>query len=41
MAMSGILENQVDLVTDAYAHAVDFQAPAFLDGWALVTGRRK
>ena len=41
MAMSGIFENQVDLVTDAYAHAVDFQAPAFLDGWALVTGKRK
>jgi ribosomal protein L11 methyltransferase len=41
IAMSGILEDQVDLVTDAYSHTVEFRAPAFLDGWALVTGRRK
>ena len=41
IAMSGILEDQVDLVTDAYAGAVDFRAPTYLDGWALVTGRKK
>ena len=41
IAMSGILEEQVDDVTDAYADTIDFQVPKILDGWALVSGKMK
>ena len=41
IAMSGILADQVDVVTAAYTDAVDFHAPVLRDGWALVTGTKK
>lgn len=41
LVLSGILEEQADTVMQAYARHFDMQPPAFQEGWARLSGRRK
>jgi len=41
VALSGILVNQVDDVTDAFRDRVSFDPPVVRDDWALLAGTRK
>ncbi len=41
LALSGILTEQIDKVTTAYAPWVSLQVTAQCDGWQLLTGQRK
>jgi ribosomal protein L11 methyltransferase len=40
LALSGILESQVDEVQDAYCNRIDFETPTIRDEWALLSGIR-
>jgi ribosomal protein L11 methyltransferase len=40
LVLSGILSAQTDDVADAYRPDIDFEAPAFLDEWARLSGTR-
>ena len=40
IALSGILEEQIDSVMSAYRDLVHFSAPVLRDNWALLTGTR-
>lgn len=41
IAMSGILESQIDSVKTAYQKTIDFDQPTILDDWVLLTGTKK
>lgn len=41
LALSGILDSQVDDVVAAYRNAFELDAPVLEDGWALLTGQRR
>ena len=41
LALSGILEEQIDAVSAAYAPWLRIQPPVVKDGWALLTGARR
>lgn len=41
IALSGILEEQVDSVRNAYSPWIQFQVPVAEDGWVLLTGTRR
>lgn len=41
LVLSGILEHQIDTVTDALAGAVTFEPPWLRDGWACLIGQRR
>ena len=41
LALSGILEEQIDSVRAAYKPWLNFQPPIAKDGWALLTGTRR
>ena len=41
IAMSGILESQIDSVKIAYQKTIDFDQPTILDDWVLLTGTKK
>jgi ribosomal protein L11 methyltransferase len=41
IAMSGILETQVDAVRSHFNHAIDFGSPTLQEGWALLVGERR
>ena len=41
LVLSGLLTEQVDAVTEAFADAVIFEPPRIRDGWACLVGRRK
>ncbi|NOX68458.1 MAG: 50S ribosomal protein L11 methyltransferase [Gammaproteobacteria bacterium] len=41
IALSGILEEQVDAVRNAYSPWIHFQAPVAKDGWVILTGTRR
>jgi ribosomal protein L11 methyltransferase len=41
LALSGILESQIGSVRTAYEPWVCFEAPAIVDGWVLLTGKRR
>ncbi len=40
LALSGILPEQVESVTGAYQHCIDFAVPEFRDNWARLSGTR-
>jgi len=41
IAMSGILESQIDSVKTAYQKTIDFDQPTILEDWVLLTGTKK
>lgn len=41
LVLSGVLADQVDVVTAAFAHAIDFQPPTERDGWIRLVGSRR
>ena len=41
IALSGILKEQAEAVTDIYAQWFNMQAPQFMDAWVLLTGIKK
>ena len=41
IAMSGILESQIDRVKTVYQKTIDFDQPTILDDWVLLTGTKK
>lgn len=41
IAMSGILESQIDSVKTVYQKTIDFDQPTILDDWVLLTGTKK
>ena len=41
LLLSGLLESQVETVTEAYASAFSFEPPRVRDGWACLIGRRR
>lgn len=41
IALSGILREQVALVSDVYAEWFDMHPPVYMDAWVLLTGSRK
>jgi len=41
IAMSGILESQIDSVIAAYQDKIEFDEPTILEDWVLLTGNKK
>ena len=41
LALSGILESQLESVRIAYDPWIHLEAPAIVDGWVLLTGKRR
>lgn len=41
IALSGILKEQAETVSDIYAQWFDMQAPQYMDAWVLLTGTKK
>ena len=41
LALSGILESQLESVRSAYEPWIRLEAPAIVDGWVLLTGKRR
>lgn len=41
IALSGILETQVDAIRSHFNHAIDFGSPTLREGWALLAGQRR
>ena len=41
IALSGILHDQAEMVQQAYARDFSLQQPQQLEGWLLITGRRR
>lgn len=40
LVLSGLLEDQIEMVMEAYASAFSFEPPRVRDGWACLIGRR-
>jgi ribosomal protein L11 methyltransferase len=41
LALSGLLESQAESVKAAYAEEVDFDPQKVLEGWVILSGKRK
>lgn len=41
IALSGILESQAEQVAEVYAEWFDMEAPVLMEGWVLLTGRKR